>query len=118
MALVKTKIVAKAGSPRYELTIDWEHGDADLTTHDTHTILGECETALQAWVDKFKECREAINAARWYSAPFSRGDWERELNMELAYDAIYDSCSTPPAASIDKIVFIDGDGNQYKVTGY
>lgn len=118
MALVKTPIVAKVGSPRYELTIDWEHGDADLTTHDKHTIVGECETALQEWVDKFKACREAINAARWYSAPFSREDWEQALNMELAYDKIYDSCSTPPSVSIDKIVFIDGAGYKYKVTGY
>ena len=117
MSLIYTEIKPK-GKARYEIQIDWEHGDADLTTNDKHTLLGNDDGALLAWVAQFRECKTAIDNARWYSAPFSREEWEEKLGMELAYDKIYDGCSNPPSASIGSIIMQDESGKRFKVTGY
>lgn len=111
------EIVIK-GSARFEVVVDWEHGDADLTTSDTMTILGMDDYVLIDWVEKFRSAANIIQQARSCGSHVDRANLEELLDMEIEYDKIYDSCNTPPNMSIDSIVWYDGCGKRFKVTGY
>jgi hypothetical protein len=118
MSELKFEEILVRGSARWEVAVDWSHGDADLTTSDKFTLKGSDDQAIIAWIAKFEECREAINNARWYSAPFNREEWQEKLGMELEYDSIYEGCDNPPSMSIASVVWFDGCGKRFNVTGY
>jgi hypothetical protein len=117
MELKFEEIIIK-GAARFEVVVDWEHGDADLTTHTSVILEGMDDSILLAWLAKFREAATMIQNARWYGAAFDQEAVESELNMGMEYDKIYESSSTPPNMSIGSVVWFDGCGKRFNVTGY
>lgn len=115
---LKFQEIIITGNARFEIMVDWEHGDADLTTHDTFTLQGMDDKILLEWLVKFREAATMIQTARWSGGSVDRAALEDNLGMELAYDKIYESSPVPPCMSIGSVVWYDGCGKRFNVTGY
>lgn len=122
LKLVPTTKPKKAG---FKAVIEYEHGDADLTTHDTYYFQeGKNLHDVELWLTHFKHVRECIDNNRSYTTPFPEGLIEDDYSTVPGTDMIvpvetdrwYDN-DYNYKASLDsvKITYIDEHGNTFNV---
>lgn len=115
MEIILTKKVVVSPKAGFHVHVDYEHGDADLTTHSQFYIPTEAE--LIKFIEQFEIASQAINENRSYGKELpKRYSWlMSELGIELEYDQFANQSNYYAAMWVAFIEYVDEAGNLYSV---
>lgn len=114
MNLTYTPTTPPQPNPGYTIYIECEHGDADITTHETVSVSTEPE--LVKFITAFGPIAAAIekSATSRYKVSAEERDAAEAADIPLVWDKIYDGVYA--RMYITKIQFVNSDGVEYIVT--
>lgn len=117
MNFIYTPVVARTKRNVYVITVEYEHGDADLSTESTFKVHSELE--LLKFLTEFDSAAEAIRNNRHYGTDLPKGFSDAvfaQSGMELERDQVYTNANNYFAAmSIKSIMFFDDSGARFRV---
>ena len=119
MSLIFTRKVDPKNNPRFCVTVQWEHGDADHSAYDTNQFKGMLNDEFVEWIANFRAMQTEIQEHRWYRKPWQGFDhWEEILKIEVVRDVIYGDYDYPAAVYLDKVEYVDFDDVRFVVSGF
>ena len=120
---VTYKEAVSSNKNQYRVELEYEHGDADFTTHNTFILENATEEDVIDFVKRVNEARKHIENNRYYSTPFPENfleltkDRNAKYRFELEYDEKYSDLSDYYAnMRVDNILYYNESGTKFFVT--